>query len=81
MESQPTTYEITLKNADTSRLPAPAATISSPLTKLSESTAGEPENARANDPQSDPVLRESERILADYTAMMHRSSSVAVAAH
>jgi hypothetical protein len=80
-ESQPTTYEITLKNADTPGLPAPATTISPPAAKLSGSPADETEGAEASVPQSDPVLRESERILADYVAMMHRPSAVALAAH
>jgi carboxyl-terminal processing protease len=80
-ESQPTTYEITLKNADTPGLPAPATAISSPVAKLPASPADETEEAETSIPQSDPVLRESERILADYVAMMHRPSAVAVAAH
>ena len=80
-ESQPTTYEITLKNADTPGLPAPATTISPPTAKVSESPADETEEAEASVPPSDPVLRESERILADYVAMLHQPSAVAVAAH
>ena len=49
-ESLPTIYEITLKNADTPSLPAPATTASSPLAKLSESPADETEQAEANIP-------------------------------
>ncbi len=80
-ESQPASYEITLKNADIPGLPAPAATVSSTVAKLPQSQADETEEAEASIPQSDPILRESERILADYVAMLHRPSSVAVAGH
>ena len=51
------------------------------MAKLSESPADETEEAEASVPQSDPVLRESEHILADYVAMLHRPSPVAMAAH
>jgi carboxyl-terminal processing protease len=80
-EAQPTTYEITVKNADTPGLPAPATTISSPVAKLAGPPADEAEEAETSVPQGDPVLRECERILADYGAMLRRPSSVAVAAH
>jgi carboxyl-terminal processing protease len=80
-ESPPTTYEITLSNAAIPGLPTPATTISSPAAKSSKSSADETEEAEASLPQSDPVLHESERILADYAAMLHRPSAVAVAAH
>jgi carboxyl-terminal processing protease len=79
-ESQPTSYEITLKNADVPGLPAAVATASSPAPKSSVSSADETEAAAAITPQRDPVLRESERILADYVFMLHRPSSLAVAA-
>ena len=78
-ESQPITYEITLKNADTQGLPAPSTTASSPVAKFSESPADEAGNAAAGVAQNDPVLRESERILADYVGMLRRPSAVAVA--
>ena len=80
-ESQPKSYEITLKNADMAGLPSPAAAISSPAARLSKSPAEETEDAEASMPQRDSVLRESERILADYVAMLHRPSAVALAAH
>ena len=80
-ESQPTSYEITLKNADIPGLPAPTATASSTAAKLPRFPAHETEEAEASIPQSDPILRESERILADYATMLHRASSVAVAGH
>jgi carboxyl-terminal processing protease len=80
-ESLPTTYDITLKNAGAPGLPAPETAISSPVAKLSESPADEPEEARAAVAQSDPVLRESERILADYVSMLHQPSSLAAAVH
>ncbi len=53
-ESQPTTYDITLKNADAPGLPAPETTVSSPVAKLSASPADETEEAEASVPQSDP---------------------------
>jgi hypothetical protein len=80
-ESRPATYEITLKNAGNPGLPKPATTISSRAAELSEPAAYEAGDSVASSPPDDPVLRESERILADYVAMMHRSSSMAAAAH
>lgn len=80
-ESPPATYEITLKNADIPGLPAPATNITSPAARLSESHTEEPDEAEASVAQWDPVLRESEGILADYVAMLRRHSSLAVAAH
>jgi GTPase involved in cell partitioning and DNA repair len=80
-ESQPTTYEITLKNAGTPGLPAPATTARSPVAKLSESPADETKDAEASFPQSDSVLRECERIMADYVEMLRQPSSVAAAAY
>ncbi len=78
-ERQPTRYEITLRIADTPGLPAPATTPTPPVAKSSESPADETDEAEARIPQSDPVLRESERILADYVAMLPRPVSLAVA--
>jgi carboxyl-terminal processing protease len=82
-ESQPATYDITLKNADTPGLPAPETTNSLPMAQLSqpESPADDTEPAEASVPQSDPDLRESERILADYVAMVQVHSTLAVATH
>jgi hypothetical protein len=80
-ERPPTTYDITLKNAGVPGLPAPKTAKSPPVAKLSESPADEPEEAGAGVPQSDPVLRESERILADYVAMLRHPSPLAVATH
>jgi carboxyl-terminal processing protease len=80
-ESQPATYDITLKNAGTPGLPAPETATNSPSAKLSESPADEAEEVDASVPQSDSILRESERILADYAAVMGRSSPVSVAQH
>jgi len=80
-ERPPTTYDITLKNAGTPGLPAPETAISSPVAKLSESPADEHEEARAGVAQSDPVLRESEGILADYVSMLHHPSTLAAAVH
>ena len=76
-----TTYEITLKNADASGLPAPATTISSPMAKLPEPAVDELEEAGASVPQIDPVLGETERILADYAAISYAPASLAVTAH
>jgi carboxyl-terminal processing protease len=80
-ESQPTSYEITLKNANNPGLPAPTTAVSSPVAKLPASPADQAEEAEASIPQTDLILSESERILADYVAMLHPHSSVAVAAH
>jgi carboxyl-terminal processing protease len=80
-ESPPTTYDITLKNAGAPGLPAPETAIGPPVAKLAESPADEPEEAGAGVPQSDPVLRESERILADYVSMLRHPSTLAVAGH
>ncbi len=80
-ESQPITYEMTLKNADAPGLPPPATAVGSPAARLSEAPADKTEEPEARMPQSDPVLRESERILADYVAILHRPSSVATATH
>jgi hypothetical protein len=79
-ERPPTCYEITLGIADIPGLPAPAAPPTPPVAQASESPAAETEEAEARIPQNDPVLRESERILADYVAMLSRPASVAVAA-
>jgi carboxyl-terminal processing protease len=82
-KSQPATYAITLKNADKPGLPTPETTKSLPVANLSqsESPADEAEEVEASVPHSDPVLNESEHILADYVAMLHRPASVAMAAH
>ena len=77
----PTAYEITLKNADTPGLPAPAITLSSKTNNSSKSPAAEAEDADSGYRQSDPILREAERILADYLALVHQRSTLAVAAH
>ena len=79
-ESRSASYEITLKNADTPGLPAPAAIATSPAKPLIGPIEGT-EEAEAITPQSDPILRESERILADYVAMARQSPAVAVARH
>jgi carboxyl-terminal processing protease len=78
-ESQPVTYDITVKNADTPGLPAPTRTIS-PAGKLLTAPAEETGDD-ASVPQNDPVLRESEHILADYVAMLRQPLPVVVAAH
>jgi hypothetical protein len=80
-EGLPATYEITLKNADTPGLPAPAIAVSSATGKLSNSPAAEAEDVESGYRQSDPILRETERILADYLALMHQGSTLAVAVH
>jgi carboxyl-terminal processing protease len=80
-ESPPTTYDITLQNAEASGLPAPETTLSSPGAKLPTSLADETEEAGAGVSRSDPVLRESERIMADYVSMLRHPSSLAAAAH
>ena len=80
-ETPPPTYEITLQNADIPGLPTPAVTTSSAAAKLPRLPDHATVNAESNVAQIDPVLRESERILADYVAIFHRSPSVAVAVH
>jgi len=79
-ESQPKTHEITLENSDAPDLPAPIAVKEgSPETKLP--IADKTENVENGVLPNDPVLRESEHIMADYVGMLHHSTTVAVAAH
>jgi hypothetical protein len=80
-ERLPTTYEITVKDTSTPDLPAPETAVSAPVLKSSEFPADEMDEAEARIPQSDPALRESERILADYLGILHRPASVAKATH
>jgi len=80
-ESQPIIYDVTVKNADTPGLPAPVVTTNAPVAEASASTADKMEQADTSVPPSDPILRESEHILADYVAMLRQSSVVAVATH
>jgi len=81
-ESQPKTHEITVENSDAPELPAPVAIKEgSPETKLPGTAADKIGKVENGVPPNDPVLRESEHIMADYVEMLHRSSTVAVAAH
>jgi carboxyl-terminal processing protease len=81
-DSPPTTYDITLQNAYAPGLPMPETTTNSPLAKLSELPAYDTEEAGAGMvPQGDPVLSESERIMADYVSMLRHPAPLAVAAH
>jgi carboxyl-terminal processing protease len=80
-ESQPITYNITVENADTPGLPAPVTALSAPATKLPASVADKTNEAETSIPPSDPVLRESEHIMADYVEMLQQSPAVVVAAH
>jgi carboxyl-terminal processing protease len=80
-EGEPTTYEISVKDVRTPGLPAPVTAVSAPVTKRLESSDEATESFEFSVSPYDPVLRESERILADYVEMLQRSSSVAVAAH
>jgi carboxyl-terminal processing protease len=82
-ETPPTTYEITLQNADNPGLPAPTTTTVAgvPKVKLMELPTNELDD---NDPTMaarDPDLREAERIMADYVALLNHSSPVTVASH
>ncbi len=79
-ETRPATYDITLKNVDMPGLPAPATTTNSSVAKLVASPADGTDALDASVPQTDSVLHESERILADYVALLRRSSSMAAAA-
>jgi hypothetical protein len=73
-------HEITVENSDAPELPAPVAIKEgSPETKLP--IADKIGSVANGVPPNDPVLRESEHIMADYVEMLHRSSTVAVAAH
>ena len=76
-ETQPTTYNITLKEAGAPGLPAPVTAVAAPLAKAMKSDADEADEAEASVSQNDPVLRESERIMADYVTLLRRSSEVA----
>ncbi len=80
-ESQPTTYDITVNNADSPGLPAPTIAKHLPMAKLTAPPADEAEDVDASVPQSDPILRETERILVDYAAMLRHPATLAVAAH
>jgi carboxyl-terminal processing protease len=81
-ESQPKTYDITVENAGKPGLPAAASTgESSPSAKLSVSADGKTKASAAGVPSGDPVLRESEHIMADYVDLLHRSVGVVVAVH
>ena len=80
-ENQPITYNITVENTDTPGLPAPISTLSAPATKLSASVADKTNEAEASISPSDPVLRESEHIMADYVEMLHQSPAMVVSAH
>jgi carboxyl-terminal processing protease len=81
-ESQLKTYEITVENSDAPGLPAPVVTkADSSETKTSASAADKLAHVENGVPPNDPVLRESEHIMADYVEMLHRSSTVAVPAH
>jgi carboxyl-terminal processing protease len=80
-ENQPTTFNITVENADTPGLPAPITTLNASVTKLSASVADKTKEAETSIPPSDPILRESEHIMADYVEMLHHFSAVVVSAH
>jgi carboxyl-terminal processing protease len=80
-DSQPITYEITVENAEAPGLPAPAAKTNLPAAKLADSSAEEAEDAGAIVPQRDPDLHETERILADYAAMLRSPALVTAAPH
>jgi hypothetical protein len=51
------------------------------MAKLPEPAVDELEEAGASVPQIDPVLGETERILADYAAISYAPASLAVTAH
>ncbi len=80
-ETQPTTYEITLQNVAAAGLPAPTVTTNSPAPKVPASAADETDDSELSVSQYDPVLHESERILADYVDLLRRPTSVSVAEH
>jgi carboxyl-terminal processing protease len=82
VEIQPKTYTITVDNSDTTDLAAPVAIkTGASRTGLLASTTDKTENRAPSNPTNDPVLHESEHIMADYVEMLHPSATVAVNAH
>ena len=74
----PTTYEITLQNAELPGLPPPVIyTNSVTVTATTKMPAGEGDeaaDAADNTPSRDVILTEAERILADYAALLRHPS-------
>ncbi len=68
----PTTYEITVANAHLAGLPPPSGPAGQSGARDPEATAGEP-GPGEDPPQDDPVLREAQKILADYIELHVRA--------
>jgi carboxyl-terminal processing protease len=80
-ESQPTTYDVTVKNADASGLPTLVATTDNLPTAKSASADDRKTIVAGTSPlPGDPDLRESEHIMADYVNLLHQTPAVALAA-
>ena len=80
-ESQPTTYDVTVKNADAPGLPTPVATTDNLPTAKSASADDRKTIVAGTSPlPGDPDLRESEHIMADYVNLLHQTPAVALAA-
>ena len=80
VESQPKTYEITVENADTPGLPTPVTSKkSSPPANSLRPATDKLKTTEAAVTLGDPILRESEHILADYVDLLHLSPGVAFA--
>lgn len=80
-ERQPTTYLITVKNSTNPGLPSPAVVLQTPEASPLASTNCGVDQFLAKGPQTDPVLRETERILADYATMERRPTAMSAATH
>ncbi len=76
-ERVPTIYEITLKNAVAPGLPEPVGTAGVASAKTPDPSAEDADEVHTSEPQRDPILRESTRILSDYVGMLRQSSAVA----
>jgi carboxyl-terminal processing protease len=80
-ERQPATYDITVKNADASGLPAPEATQgNAPMAKSASAADKKALAVEISPALGDPDLRETEHIMADYVNLLHQTPAVALAA-
>jgi len=80
-ESPAITYDLTVKNAEKPGLPPPETAAEAPLAASPEIMGNDDDDAAPTASGNDPVLRESERILADYAELTCRAAPVTVAAH
>ena len=80
-ENEPATYAITVENADQPGLPAPVAIGDNLSTAKSAPIAEKKALAIRTGPSRDPILRESESILADYVNLVRQTPAAVLAAH